>query len=272
MPVTPVTPAVRVQVMSDLHLEFVERGGSYAVDGFFDGLDPADVDVLVLAGDITRAGRILKDLSRFARIYGESEADVVYVPGNHEYYGTDPKTVETHMIEADTNNENLHVLGVAGTAIVKGLRFVGGTLWFPEYDPATVAAGRWSMNDFNLISGFEPWVYEAHADCVRTIESYAAAADVVVTHHLPSRVCIAPEFQTSPLNPFFVHDMTPTIERDQPPLWIYGHTHFPQEHLIGETRLVCNPKGYPGETRAGRPPFNKCLVVDVTPKPREETP
>jgi len=272
MPPTPPTP-VRVQLLSDLHLEFIEQEGPGAVNRFFDSLDPEGVDVLVLAGDITRAGRIHTDLSRFANLYGSVGADVVYVPGNHEYYGTYWWKVNKAIAKVEAEHENLHSLGVAAMRDVRGLRFVGGTLWFPKPDPDTLTAGRWGMSDFRLIADFEPWVYGANAACVKVIEAHAAEADVIVTHHLPSEQCIAREFQSSPLNPFFVHDMTPLIERDQPPLWLYGHTHAPQEHQIGKTRLICNPKGYPGERHGlHRDPFNAKLVIEVTPKARKDTP
>jgi hypothetical protein len=27
-------------------------------------------------------------------------------------------------------------------------------------------------------------------------------------------------------------------------LWTHGHTHHPFDYVIGETRIVCNPRGY----------------------------
>ncbi|MGH8196257.1 MAG: hypothetical protein ACREQ8_17955 [Woeseiaceae bacterium] len=37
------------------------------------------------------------------------------------------------------------------------------------------------------------------------------------------------------------------IEQFQPTLWIHGHTHEPSDYELFRTRVVCNPRGYPGE-------------------------
>jgi len=34
--------------------------------------------------------------------------------------------------------------------------------------------------------------------------------------------------------------------RPQIKLWVHGHTHDPYDYVIGETRVVCNPRGYIG--------------------------
>ena len=32
-------------------------------------------------------------------------------------------------------------------------------------------------------------------------------------------------------------------------LWTHGHMHDPLDYMIGDTRVVCNPRGYVGEER-----------------------
>jgi predicted phosphodiesterase len=32
-----------------------------------------------------------------------------------------------------------------------------------------------------------------------------------------------------------------------PKLIVHGHTHDPCDYMIGETRVICNPRGYPAE-------------------------
>lgn len=47
-------------------------------------------------------------------------------------------------------------------------------------------------------------------------------------------------------------------------LWVHGHMHNASDYVIGDTRVVCNPKGYPGEKNGeGLCYFNPCKVVDV---------
>ena len=43
--------------------------------------------------------------------------------------------------------------------------------------------------------------------------------------------------------------MLPIIEKHQPALWVYGHTHECDDQMIGRTRIISNQRGYPD--RAG---------------------
>ena len=45
----------------------------------------------------------------------------------------------------------------------------------------------------------------------------------------------------------------------QPDYWIHGHTHNPESYQIGVTKVLANPKGYPGDN----PDFNKMKIFDV---------
>jgi Icc-related predicted phosphoesterase len=38
--------------------------------------------------------------------------------------------------------------------------------------------------------------------------------------------------------------MIPIIEKYQPDLWVYGHTHFDDDRKLGATRIISNPAGY----------------------------
>jgi hypothetical protein len=76
---------------------------------------------------------------------------------------------------------------------------------------------------------------------------------VVVGHHAPSKLSTHPRYQNDTLMnggyssslDFFIEDH-PQIK-----LWTHGHTHETFDYVIGETRVVCNPRGYDGyEERA----------------------
>lgn len=250
-----------IQLLSDLHLEHIVQGTDaksfdYLKRVFFDHLDPEGVDTLVLAGDITSHWQFLDHLRVFASMYPQ----VVYVTGNHEYYGAVAPEMHATFKQYTDTISNLTFLDNEMVE-VGGVKFVGGTLWFPKPDPVTYIYGKRGMNDYRIIREFEPWVYEQHAKCVGAIETHIGEADVVVTHHLPAHVCTAPQFRGSPLDHFFCHDMTEFILEHQPPLWLYGHTHVCGEQQIGETRLVANPKGYPTEHYPVK--YNKKLVIEI---------
>jgi Icc-related predicted phosphoesterase len=125
--------------------------------------------------------------------------------------------------------------------------FFGGTMWFPE-DPMNFLYKR-NMCDFEVIRYLSGWVYAENVLFTEAANQLIHQDSIVVTHHLPSNVCIAPQFKGSNLNRFFVSDQTRLIEEKKPKLWVYGHTHLPYDGLLGETRLICNPFGYPSERK-----------------------
>jgi len=242
-----------IQLLSDLHLEHHRDAGH----SFINSLDPEGVDVLVLAGDICAASQLHPILHNFCDLYPQ----VVFVAGNHEFYHASVEMVTGKLHKLDREIPNLTWLDCK-VAKVAGLRFVGGTLWYPKAE-GLVHERRHAVNDFNIIKGFEPWVYQENQRCEALLQAAVKTADVVVTHHTPSRHGVAPQYRGSPINHFFTRDLTDLIERDQPPLWLSGHTHTPTDYTVGATRLACNPFGYPWEAKRQ---FREKLVIEVGPR------
>jgi predicted phosphodiesterase len=240
--------------MSDLHLEMHADGGA----GFVRALDPAGVDVLVLAGDITY-GRDFDVLADTFAPLAEKYRHVLYVPGNHEYYKSSPAEVTRNVARLTDELPNV-VSPDNGVAVIEGRRFVAGTMWFRR-EPAAVTL-KGFMTDFSIIRNFEPWVYEQNAAFERALDAELAPGDVVLTHHLPTPASVWPRFVGSPLNAFFLCDMTSHIEARRPALWIHGHTHQRCDYRLGDTRVVANPLGYPKELASQRA-FDGKFCVDV---------
>lgn len=222
--------------MSDLHLEMHRDGG----DGLIDELDEGSADAVVLAGDISSAEDMPRVFSRFVEKYPA----VVYVPGNHELYFGDAAQA-TSLLRQAARAAGVTMLEPGQTAAVGGRRFVGGTMWFPELPGE--APLRDFLNDFRLIRGFAPWVHQQNAAFAAYMDEALVESDVVVTHHLPSDRSVSPRHHGSPINRFFVSRMDNLIAARRPALWIHGHTHDACDYQIGQTRVVCNPLGYPGE-------------------------
>ena len=122
-----------------------------------------------------------------------------------------------------------------------------------------------AINDFRLIRGFEPWVYAQHERDVAWLTEHLPSASAVVTHHIPSRGAVSERFAASPLNAFFHVDLDALILACDPPVWLFGHTHDRVDQVLGRTRLLANPLGYPSE--AGDPlrgPYRPTLHVELT--------
>jgi predicted phosphodiesterase len=243
---------MRIQPVSDLHLEFDKDHGK----AFAQSL-PVLGDVLVLAGDvlpIRRPPHVVEMLGWFCARFHQ----VIYVPGNHEYYKTSPAAASALLASSAREFPNLHLLDGAVTEI-DGIRFVGATLWFPPTPDE--AEYRPFLADFSLIDGFVPWVHEAHARHLAFLQKEVRAGDVVVTHFLPHAGSVAPQYEDSPLNRFFLAaDAQPLVEERGARLWIHGHTHVSFDYPVGKTRVVCNARGYPAEPGTS---LNPALVIEV---------
>jgi len=70
---------------------------------------------------------------------------------------------------------------------------------------------------------------------------------IVVGHHCPSELSVAAQYKGDMLNGAFRSSLDDFIEqRPQIRYWLHGHTHHNFNYWIGETRVVCNPRGYIG--------------------------
>jgi predicted MPP superfamily phosphohydrolase len=247
---------MKIQILSDLHLEHHRDYG----EALIRELDFSGSDLVILAGDIVGFGSNRHTpFDRMHSLCAKTPATALYLPGNHEFYDTSPTFVEESLRKLEQEIENLTVLRSGLIYEQAGHRFLGDTLWFPD-DPLNriYASG---LNDFALIKGFVPWVYERHVACRAFLEQELRAGDIVITHHLPSPSLIAPQFKDSPLNRFFAADITDLILDRKPAMWVCGHTHSSIDTTIGETRIICNPFGYPTESQTIR--FDPRLVIEV---------
>lgn len=245
---------MKVQIASDLHLEFFVDEGKRFIEQF---LDATDVDVLILAGDIF----VCDDFKRAKQTFTWFKTkykNVVYIPGNHEYYGRIMGDARKDLEKAALET-GVELLGVGQIAVVEGQRFIGDTMWFPWTMDHALYSGL--MSDFSCIKGFIENVFNINKQCRHWFRRVIKPNDIVVTHHLPSRQSVSPQYEHSPLNRFFVSDVEGIIKATKPKLWVHGHTHTPADYMLGKTRVVCNPRGYPGSEPVKN--WNKRFIIEV---------
>ena len=251
---------MKIQVLSDLHLEF---GNMYFV--------PAeDADVLVLAGDIgTMKNAKYLDL---VEEWAENFEAVIYVAGNHEFYKTDIEKSIAHLREWSNQHENIFFLE-NDLKVINDVHFLGATMW-SDFNAHPLAAFHCqsNVNDFHTIRTqlyerpFTPQDAQLKYDAsVAFIKqgmriSYIYPV-VVVTHHAPSFRSVPREFEGSLLNYAFASDLESLIETYEPTLWIHGHMHNSVDYMIEKTRVVCNPRGYVGYELNDN--FDKVKVIEV---------
>lgn len=250
---------MKIRILSDLHLEYAPWTAPRI----------ADVDVVVLAGDIY-AG--LEGISWARSQFGTTP--IIYVPGNHEFFGEE---LDSHLAALREKGKKCGVFVLDEEEVsIKGVRFLGATCWTdyrldgvsPAVEEALVAA-ELGMDDFKAISKgaeiFSPSIaLELHRSAVEFIENSLqrrrAGSTVIVTHHAPSKRSVAAKYEKSSLNPSFASNLTrfmgPAV-----PLWVHGHTHDSFDYLENGTRVICNPRGC--APMSLNPGFKPSLIVEV---------
>jgi predicted phosphodiesterase len=250
---------MRIRILSDLHIDF----GTVA-------FPHVEADVTVLAGDI-RPG---KSALEWIRRNFPAEQPIIYVLGNHEFYGSAiPKLIDD--FRRMSAGSNIHVLE-NDCLNIDGVRFLGCTLWtdFSLFgDPAI--AGREAakvMNDyrrirvspeFRRLTGMD--TARIHARSVRWLREQldlpAAPPTIIVTHHAPSSRSLDPADVGELVSAAYASHLDSLVAASHARLWIHGHLHRPADYWIGDTRIISNPRGYPDEVKDKS--FDPALVLDL---------
>jgi predicted phosphodiesterase len=207
---------------------------------------------------------------------------VIYVMGNHEHYNGDFAKTETHLKDVLGYLKNVHVLEKE-VKVIDDVTFIGGTLWtdMNNGDSLTLYHMKAMMNDFRCVQNSNRMVsyktyeefegvadrnkptfrervakfspedaFEEHAKMKSYIQQFIEGKFdqkfVVCGHHSPSKQSTHPRYaDDTVMNGGYSSDMDEFItEHPQIKLWTHGHTHHPFDYLVGETRIVCNPRGY----------------------------
>lgn len=248
---------MKIQLLSDIHLEFEDYQ-----------YQQTDSDVVVLAGDIH-----VKDGGLKWAINNIKDKPVIYVLGNHEYYGKAyPKFIDTSRELC--KGTNVHLLENDHLEI-NGVNFLGCTLWtnFELYgDPRLVGAHCQDlMTDYKKIRKLPRYskirsidVSMIHSESINWLEEKLQELQglkcVVVTHHGPSEKSVPKQFIGDIVTSAYVSNLESTILNYGPSLWLHGHLHNSSSYQTGGCQIVCNPKGYPGELN---PNFDGKLVLEV---------
>jgi predicted phosphodiesterase len=244
---------MRIQIVSDLHAEFYKR----PIESLETLTNGSIGDVLVLAGDIcpVSMSEIWRESMRYLCDRYER---VIYVPGNHEHYSISLETSKRALIEASKELPNL-VMNWSGKEEIDGVSFLLATLWYEDSPDCYI--GRHLISDFSLIKGSDPslFIEEGKKDRV-LIEEEGASCPIWIFHHLPSPQSIGMRYRGAMSNCYYLNDIERLIQKYQPKLVIHGHTHDSYDYTLGETRVICNPRGYEGEVNKD---FNPSLIVDV---------
>lgn len=267
---------MNLQLLSDLHLE---------AHPHFQAQPAPHADVLVLAGDIGsyQSGSLLQGeyfgLERFSPLpqFAHWPCPVIFVPGNHEYDAQDWDAAHTRLRRVC---DDLGILWLErATTVLKGVRFVGTTLW-TDYDAIALLDDKVQAGDggrllklrdksFRAANFYlrktggtrhgEPFLaepmraqaLECQAWLRHALAQPFAGKTVVVTHFAPSLQSSDARYGLVPGTAGFCNaldDLLPSAD-----LWLHGHLHAPSDYVRQGTRsdgstwrcrVIANPLGY----------------------------
>jgi len=271
---------MKIAVCSDLHLEFDDLfiknednidvlilSGDILVERDLDMYDRRQIEMGFMRA---RSQRFHEFFDRVCFQFPH----VIYIAGNHEHYHGDFADTLNELKRKLNHHSNLHILDKE-VFVLDDVTFIGGTLWtdMNKEDALTLYHIKKMMNDFRCVMNANKAVHfrdeegkfhtrpakfspedsvEEHRKMLDFIKSVVAEKHdqkfVVVGHHTPSFQSIADKYRGDDLmNGGYHSDLSEFIlDRPQIKLWTHGHTHELFDYMIGETRVVCNPRGYSG--------------------------
>jgi Icc-related predicted phosphoesterase len=251
-----------INLVSDLHLDI---SGAQELPGG---------DVLILAGDICEAKELGKEFHStkvlpysggsfpcydFFEFELAKYKKVFYVLGNHEHYRG--KFWKTKSELERVLPKNVTVLENQ-CEVYEGVLFIGATLWtdMNKGDPMTLHSMQHYMNDYKAITFSYPQynayhkmrpmdTVKMHYESKRYIEEkvieHADLPVVVITHMAPTFMSVNDKYKGELSNGAYASDLSDLIlDHTNIKFFCHGHMHDPCDYMVGNTRVICNPRGY----------------------------
>ena len=230
---------MKIQLISDIHLEF----------GDFD-LPETEADLIIAAGDIGIG-------SKGAEWLCKQNKPVIYVAGNHEFYGLEYHETLALIREKTKGTE---VTFLENDSVVIGdVRFLGCSLWTDLGGSENDHFKRLvkSVNDFRKISiGDRSFNHDDFLELHQKSRNWLSSAlaepfegkTIVVTHHAPTFWSWQERFD-DPLLHAYCNDLKALLHQYDISFWFHGHTHYVQDYLCAGTHIMCNPRGYKKKNR-----------------------
>ena len=256
---------MKFQYASDLHLEFPENT-NYLIE------NPLKVtgDILILAGDI----HVLNDEKFMENPFwdwaSQNYKQVIIAFGNHEFYKKYDLSSMKDGFKLKIRDNIYYYYNCVIT--LENVDIIVSSLWSLIEDKNKDVC-QLSVNDFRQIKWGEEKLTadlfnEEHKKCLdfvkKSLNESKAQTKIVVTHHVPSDLLTAKEFQGSDINQAFTVDLTNYIKKCGAKYWIYGHSHRNINKVIGKTSCLCNQVGYISEEEEET--FNHEVNIDLNKK------
>lgn len=222
---------------------------------------PCEVDLLLLAGDIGKGVQSIE----YCRQFLDKAKNVVIIFGNHDYWrGSSIQKTINQAREYAKKESQIHFLE-NDMIEIDGVNIIGSTCWTNfSYGVDSMYLNMLdaenNMNDYRFIK----WQTGNHYRRIRaddvlklnhesknfifeSLSKVDRMKSIVMTHHAPTQFSIHPQYLGDSLNHCYANMWGNDIAYNGPKLWVHGHIHMHSEYVIGETTILCNPIGYPGQ-------------------------
>lgn len=215
---------MKLGIFSDLHMDY--WGAADAVrlmKSLREQAHDLGVDYMLCAGDVYD-GAIKIELD-FGGIPGSR------INGNHDLFGR--FLSESSMFERTLPN---------------GMNLKAATLWTDFHDNIMAEiAYQTTLPDTGRIKEISPakikYLHGIHRRFI-----FDTHADVVMTHNPPTMQSVGAAYANAGyLNQAFMSELSDFIQNSDIKLWVCGHVHHKHSYMVGNTKVVCNPLGYPGQ-------------------------
>jgi Icc-related predicted phosphoesterase len=293
---------MKIKLVSDLHLEFSDiniqndqdydvliLGGDICIaQDLHDHMELPSYNMYGVIPDLSRKQERVQRFRDFFKRCSFQFPHVIYIMGNHEFYHGKFYAAIDYMRDECAKYPNVHMLEQdmviindrnKETGEVTDVVFVGGTLWtdMNRRDPLTMSAMKDMMNDFRIVRN-EKREYAAMSAldvAIRhdktlgyikhIVQEHKDKKCVVVGHHAPSFKSVSEQYASQTLmNGGYASELSEFImDHPQIKLWTHGHMHQPFDYVIGETRVVCNPRGYENDGYSENSGWNPDILLEI---------
>ena len=242
---------MKLHILSDTHIASLERSSREFEEDILKRFAGDPEGVFVLCGDFGKFNipshrKILKEIcSRYEQ--------VLFVAGNHEYYHLTKEKTENLIYDFQASVNNFKFLNNESYNY-KGKKFIGGTMWFSNY----TAEQALNFYGFSCIRGLGDWVRQSNTYFKKILNNECDSDTIVLSHYASSVNSISAKFKENKYNCFFYDPCdNEIVHKWKPKLWIHGHIHEVFDYVLGSTRIICNPLGYPGRLKT------QVKIVDI---------
>lgn len=223
---------MKFSLISDMHVDFPQQKTPY------DKLE----EIVVVAGDTSNGLEGLKFLQKL-----KNKGYTVYaVDGNHEHYANarQGRTEKETTARFREDHKRYHEQDTP-IVLANGWYYVQDEPLWQGYMNDSRCSGL-SATDVNVLAVNDTEYIENYLKHWQMTQQKG----IVVTHTAPCLETLNTEFEGHFSNDWYWNPgMRELIRRykDNILVWCHGHTHKAADRVVDGVRVVCNPRGYPGE-------------------------